>query len=309
MKARRDERPKKASPILVYDRATGRREREVVLGEGGLRFLYETAPGRLLGKGLLTRRCISRLYGLWQDTRLSARKTHRVARLLSIDLSEAECPPGGFRSFNAFFSRALKSGVRPIAAAPDTVIAACDARLFALHRLCRDRPLQVKGQAFMLETLLGDAALADRYAGGTGFIYRLCPADYHRFHFPEAGVPGTAMPLGKGLHSVNPIALRSGIRILDANLRHRTLVEAGERAGTLCMVEVGALFVGSIVQTFVPGTPVPRGGEKGLFRFGGSTVIVLYEPGKVRVDEDILSQSGEGVETRVRLGEQVGRYR
>ena len=82
---------------------------------------------------------------------------------------------------------------------------------------------------------------------------------YHRFHFPEDGTPEAAVCLNGPLQSVNPLALATGTRILDTNLRERTVLETGDRAGRVCMVEVGALCVGSIVQTYTPGEPVARG--------------------------------------------------
>jgi phosphatidylserine decarboxylase len=293
-------------PIMVYNRATGALEREVVLGERFVRLLYERRAGRALAAAVFSRRWFSRLYGRLQDSPQSARKVAPCARALGIDLAEAARRE--FTSFNDFFTRALAPGVRPIPADPDLVIAPCDARLLALDAIAPATRFGVKAARLDLATLLDDEALAARYAGGTLCLYRLCLADYHRFHFPEACTPGPAAAIAGRLHSVNPIALATGMRILETNLRHRTLLEAGGRAGTVCMLEVGAMCVGSVVQTYAPGAPAARGAEKGMFRFGGSTVIVLYEPGRVRLDADIAERSRVETETRVRLGMQIGRY-
>ncbi len=293
-------------PIMVYNRTSGRLEREVVLGERFVRLLYEHGAGRFLAAALFSRRWFSRLYGRLQDSPRSVRKIARVAHALGIDLTEAA--PQAFTSFNDFFTRALVPGARVIPADPAIVISPCDARLLALDAIEPRTRFAVKAASLDLAALLCDEALAARYAGGTLCIYRLCPADYHRFHFPEACTPGPAAEIAGRLHSVNPIALDTGLQILDTNLRHRTLLAAGDRAGTLCMLEIGAMCVGSVVQTYVPNTPAPRGAEKGMFRFGGSTVIVLYEPGRVRLDADIAERSRAGVETRVRLGMQIGVY-
>jgi len=294
--------------IMIYNRVTGRLEPEVVLGEGFVRFLYETASGRFLASAIFKRRLFSKMFGLFQDTRVSARKIRKVAADLSIDLSEAEQVPEDFKSFNDFFTRSLKREARPIDPDPSVVVSPCDARLLAFPGVDQGAPFSVKGSEFCLDALLGDAQLASEYAGGTLLIYRLCPADYHRFHFPESGVPGPVKTMNGPLHSVNPIALAGGMRILDSNLRQQTLIEAGNKAGRICMVEIGAMCVGSIVQTFKPGVPIERGDEKGMFRFGGSTVVVLYEPGRVRMDGDILDHSKKSIETFVRLGTSVGSY-
>jgi phosphatidylserine decarboxylase len=296
-------------PIMIFNRASGRMEPEVVMGEGGVRFLYESALGRVLGSILFKRRLFSRFMGRIQDTRSSARKIRETAARLSIDLEECEKAPEDYESFNAFFTRRLKEGARPVDASPEAVISPCDARMLALPRVDAGTDLVVKGSRFRLETLLSDARLAARYEGGSLLIYRLCPADYHRFHFPESGLPGPVRILNGPLHSVNPIALGTGLRILESNLRHCTGIETGNGTGAICMVEIGAMCVGSIVQTFEPGAAVERGAEKGMFRFGGSTVVVIYEAGRMRVDEDILHHSREGVETLVRMGTSVGAYR
>src|ERR1039458_10628214 len=122
---------------------------------------------------------------------------------------------------------------------------------------------------FTLEGLLGDADLAARFSGGSMLISRLCPSDYHRFHFPVAAIPANPRLVKGKLYSVNPIALRRNILYLVRNKRFVTLVES-TIFGTVAMVEVGATAVGSIVQSFVPGRPVLKGEEKGMFAFGGS---------------------------------------
>lgn len=283
-------------------------EPEIVLGEGFLRFLYGNPFGRFLGNSLFKRLFFSRLFGRIQDRRFSRWKIEKVAARLNIDLSEAEKGPGEFENFNDFFTRALKRGARPVDEDPSTVISPCDARMLACPRIERGARISVKGNEFDAADLLDDGEIASRYEGGALLIYRLCPADYHRFHFPEACLPGSPTMIMGHLHSVNPIALQSGIPILDTNLRHRTLLDAGERAGSIAMVEIGAMCVGSVVQTHKPDVSVERGDEKGMFRFGGSTVIVLYEAGRIHVDEDILQHSREGVETYVKLGTRVGSY-
>ncbi len=293
-------------PIMVYDRAAGALEREIVLGERFVRLLYESRLGRLAARAVFSRRWFSRLCGRLQDSPRSVRRVASAVAALRIDLGDSARTD--FSSFNDFFTRALRPGARPIPGDPGAVISPCDARLLAVPAIAPATRFMVKAAPLDPAALLGDDALCARYAGGTLCIYRLCPADYHRFHFPEACIPGPAATIAGRLHSVNPIALATGLRILDANLRHRTLLAAGERAGTICMLEIGAMCVGSIVQTYRPEAPAARGAEKGLFRFGGSTVIVLYEPGRMTLDADIAERSAAGVETLVRVGMQIGVY-
>ena len=136
-------------------------------------------------------------------------------------------------------------------------------------------------------------------------ISRLCPVDYHRFHFPVSGIPGEPRPIGGWLYSVSPIALRHNLHYLVENKRAVTLVES-EHFGTVAIIEVGATNVGSIQHTFTPGQRVEKGGEKGFFAFGGSCVITVFQAGRIRFDADLLAQSAQHVEVYTRMGDRLG---
>jgi phosphatidylserine decarboxylase len=163
----------------------------------------------------------------------------------------------------------------------------------------------VKGAKFSLAELLGDAALAERFAGGGMVISRLCPTDYHRFHFPCAGTPGEPRLINGWLYSVNPVALRQNVRYLVENKRVITLHES-PIFGTVALIEVGATCVGTIRQLFAGGRPITKGEEKGLFKFGGSCVITLFQRGRIRFDADLVAQSRECRETYARMGDRLG---
>ena len=135
-------------------------------------------------------------------------------------------------------------------------------------------------------------------------ISRLCPVDYHRFHFPLAGVPGQAELIRGPLFSVSPIALRRRVAYLAQNKRVKTQLKT-ERFGTVICMEIGATNVGSIAQTFVPERPVAKGEEKGLFKFGGSCVVTLFERGRVKLAEDLLATSRDYTELYARMGDQM----
>jgi phosphatidylserine decarboxylase len=129
--------------------------------------------------------------------------------------------------------------------------------------------------------------------------------DYHRFHFPVAGTPGEARLVNGFLYSVSPIALRRNLACLWENKRMVTLVESPV-FGRVAVCEIGATMVGSIFQSYIPGRAVARGEEKGWFKFGGSCVITLFQPGRIRLDADLLSSSAEGMEVYARMGERLG---
>lgn len=294
-----------AAPIEFFNRRTGRIETEQVFGEGWLRFAYENPVGRL-SVWLIARRAI---FSKWFGRRMS--KPESALRVLpfitryNLDVDEFAKSPFDYKTFNDFFYRALKPGVRPIAGGEDVAVLPADGRHLVFPDAEASEGYYVKGAKFTVRELLDDEELATRFAGGAMVISRLCPVDYHRFHFPVAGVPRESRLVQGWLYSVSPIALRRRIRYLVENKREVTVIE-GSPFGPVAMIEVGATNVGSIRQSFVPGRPVAKGEEKGLFAFGGSCVITLFARGSIRFDDDLVSQSREQRETYARMGERLG---
>lgn len=298
-------RPQGEPPTIRYvDRRTGELCTEIVLGEALVRYVYERFFGRALRRSILTRPLFSRAYGRWQSSSASRRAIAKVVRDLAISMDDFVVPSGGFASFNDFFTRQLSPGARPLDPDPGRMLSPADGRLFAFGNIHGDTLLPAKGRHISLARLLGGAEPAKPFANGSALIVRLCPSDYHRFHFPCAGVAGAPALLRGPLESVNPHALARGRAILDHNQRQVTLVDS-PRFGRVAYVEVGALCVGRIAQTFRAG-PIEAGQEKGYFEFGGSTVVLVFEPGKLALDEDLLGNTGRGLETLVRMGEGIG---
>ena len=165
--------------------------------------------------------------------------------------------------------------------------------------------LPVKGGGYSLATLLADASLAKAYRGGSVVVLRLAPPDYHRFHFPCAGEIGPARAIAGLYDSVNPYALARKPDLFCHNQRELSMLSS-PLFGTIAFLEVGAMCVGTIVQTCSPG-PVSCGQEKGYFQFGGSTVLLCLEPGQVCFDQDLVDNSANGLETKLRCGSPLGR--
>ena len=287
--------------VRYRDRETGELGYERVFGADALHFLYETRRGGLLRTGL-RRRAVSRLYGLLQRRGASRRRIPDFVAGLGIDASEAELPLEAYRSLDDFFTRRLKPGVRPVDPDPRVLVFPADGRVLVYPRLDGVR-LRVKGCSVDLDELLGDREAASRFRDGTAVVVRLAPADYHRFHFPDGGEAGSPRPIRGPLESVHAIALDAGSQSLH-NKREVTWISS-RGFGQLAIVEVGAMLVGTIVQTYAPG-PVTRGQEKGYFRFGGSTVVLLLEPGRLCLDADLIEASAAGLETRVKMGTRIG---
>ncbi len=291
--------------IEYFNRHSGRLEREQVYGAGWMRWTYGTALGRLALEALVKRACFSRWYGWRMNRPRSRRKIGPFIREFGLDPAEFASGPESFRTFNEFFHRRLRPGARPIDPGAGTVVFPADGRHLGYPDVSAVDGVFVKGQRFDLVKLLGDAALAARYAHGALVLSRLCPVDYHRFHFPVAGCASTAHLINGLLYSVNPTALRKNLAYLWTNRRVLTSIQT-ENVGTVLMLEIGATNVGSIVQTYSPGTAVAKGEEKGYFEFGGSSTLLLFEPGRVALAADLVEQSAGCRELYARVGTPLG---
>ncbi|KZK87514.1 Phosphatidylserine decarboxylase proenzyme [Pseudovibrio sp. Ad13] len=286
-------------PIIVIDRETGTEFEETVLGEKWIRWAYQDSSSSLIEKLLFRSAALSKAMGWYYDSPLSKGKIQSAIDELNIDTAEFADPQESFASFNEFFIRHLKEGTRPFDIGANTIVSPADGRVLVFPKLDEDTFTPVKGHPFSIRKMLPD--IADRFIGGSLAIVRLCPADYHRYHFPCAGEIVNARDFQGAYHSVNPIALGAGPDVFGENKRSYTLLKT-ENAGTMCYVEVGAFGVGSIVNTKTSGH-VAKMDEKGYFKFGGSTVVVLFEPGAVNFSEDLVANSAAGKETLVKVGQ------
>ncbi len=279
---------------------------EKIPGEFWLRWLYSSSlSGRLALHALVKRAFFSWLYGRKMD---KPRSVHRVLPFIvehDLDVDEFAKQAMAYKTFNEFFARKLKASARPIDADPASAILPADGRHLVFPDVDAADGFYVKGDRFELGELIGGELVAKQFAGGAMLISRLAPVDYHRFHFPCAGTPGRASEIKGPLFSVNPVALRRSVRYLVQNKRMVTLHET-ERFGLVALIEVGATMVGGIHQSFIPGTKVKKGDEKGLFKFGGSCVITLFQRDRIVFDADLREQSLNHIETFAKMGERFG---
>lgn len=314
-----------AEPIRYYDRYARAVKTEQIYGEGWLRFAYENPAGRFFVWLAARRAFFSKWYG-WKMSQGARNESESrgvqlvrmvfgggdsSARVLpfitkyDLDVDEFAKSVFEYKTFNEFFYRALKPSARPIAPGARVSVFPADGRHLAIPNVDTASGFYVKGMKFSLAELLGDAALAGKFAGGAMLISRLCPVDYHRFHFPVSGVPTDSQLINGWLYSVSPIALRRNAHYLVENKRELTLVDSPE-FGTVAVLEVGATNVGTIRQSFVPGRTIAKGDEKGLFAFGGSCVITLFQRGRIRFDADVVASSEDHIELYAKMGDRLG---
>ncbi len=294
-------------PIRYADLDTGEVHEEAVYGGFWVKLLYGTWPGRLVSS-LVATPPVSRFYGWLQDRPSSSRKVAPFIEEFDIQMEDFLPEEGAsadqpYSTFNGFFTRRVTEAARPFAEAP-SFPAPCDARYFAYEALNDAVTIPVKGSLFKASALLRSEEWQGFFEDGPGFIARLCPVDYHRFHFPDDGEVLASWRIPGALHSVNPWALAFRQDIFMVNEREVTILQT-EHFGKLAFIEVGATCVGKIEQTY-EGKRFSRGDEKGMFLFGGSTVIVIGEKGRWHIDPRILDNTSNGVETYLKMGRALG---
>ena len=294
--------------IKYFNREKDAVETEKVYGSEAVNWLYDSSTGKLLSQ-LLIKKPISQIYGAVQSMGLTKKKVAPFIRDFNINMDEYIPEEGRdmsspYSSFNKFFIRQFKEGKRPFAEG-STFPAFSEARYFGYESLNDEELIPVKGKYLTAKALLDNDKWAPAFENGPCLLARLCPVDYHRFHFPDNGKILDYYPVKGLLHSVNPLALKKVPEIFSVNERAVTIIET-ENFGKLAYVEVGAICVGKIVQSRPMEGQVKRGEEKGYFLFGGSTVIVLGEKGKWKPDDVVLEHTKNGMEVYQKLGSGIG---
>ncbi|KAL2424052.1 Phosphatidylserine decarboxylase proenzyme 3 [Exophiala dermatitidis] len=299
--------------ILVQDRLTGQinEERMSVYVRIGIRLLYKALGAREMEKKRIKKllRSLSIKQGKKYDDPASVAQIEPFIAFHRLDMSEVLLPVDQFKNFNEFFYRALKPGARPCSAPdrPEIIVSPADCRTVVFNTIEDATRIWVKGRDYSLEKLFGDAYPLEtkRYKGGSMGIFRLAPQDYHRFHIPVDGTLGTPKPIEGEYYTVNPMAIRSALDVYGENVRVLVPIDSVAH-GRVMVVCIGAMMVGSTVITRKPGERVKRAEELGYFKFGGSTILLFFEPGKMVYDEDLVENSKGALETLVRVGMSVG---
>ena len=290
-------------PIKYLNRETGAMETEQVYGEGFLRWAYGNPFGKIALHSFVKRPFFSKWYGHRMDAPKTTEKIVPFLETYGLDAGDFEKEAHEFTSFNDFFYRKLKPNARPIADSP--LVLPADGRHLGFAKASEIESVFVKGQKFDVAGLLGSTKLAKKYENGPLILSRLCPVDYHPFHFPCTGTPGETKTVNGPLFSVSPLALRQKLAYLWENKRTITKLVTKDFGTVICM-EIGATCVGSIHQTFTPNQEVEKGAEKGYFAFGGSSTLLLFEPGAVTLASDLIVSSGKMIELYAKVGTKAG---
>ncbi|TVY47783.1 Phosphatidylserine decarboxylase proenzyme 3 [Lachnellula cervina] len=301
--------------ILVQDRITGQinEERMSVYVRLGIRLLYKGLKSRDMEKKRIRKllRGLSFKQGVKYDDPASKAEIEKFINFHQLDMSEVLLSTEQFRNFNEFFYRALKPDARPCSAPdnPRIIVSPADCRSVVFNRMDEATKIWVKGREFSVERLLGNAYPEDakRYTNGALGIFRLAPQDYHRFHIPVDGVMGTPKLIEGEYYTVNPMAIRSALDVYGENIRVVVPIDSVTH-GRVMVICVGAMMVGSTIITRKAGENVKRAEELGYFKFGGSTILTLFEEGTMKFDDDLAANSATALETLIRVGMSIGHH-
>lgn len=301
----------KSKEIQYFNRSTNKVETEKVYGDYFVKLLYESNSGRMLAP-IFASKILSKIYGTIQSSMLTQVKVPKFVENFNIDMSEykkgsveVDNQNLSYKSFNEFFIREFKSGKRKFIQDPLQMPAPCEARYFGYEAIDENVAVPVKGKYLKADALLGDIDKAAPFIGGPLVIARLCPVDYHRYHYPDSGKTIDAYPIHGEFHSVNPVALKNKPDIFIENERRVAILDT-INFGKIAYIEVGAAMVGKIIQSHDESKSFRRGQEKGYFLFGGSTVIILGEKGRWAPSKDMIENTLNGMETYIKLGDEIG---
>lgn len=265
----------------------------------GLKYCY-TKIGKPT-RCIITNPLLTAIVGAYMDTKSSARRIDGFVRRNKIDMSDYV--NGKYRCFNDFFTRRLKPGARPIDTNPDTLISPCDGYLSA-YRISGDSEFAIKDSYYNVEDLVGGDEIASEYLKGTCLVLRLGVENYHRYCYIDNGFKSRNYHIKGRYHPVQPIVVRKH-PVFKQNTREYCLLET-ENFGTVTQIEVGACMVGKINNHHEAGV-THRGSEKGMFLFGGSTIVLLFKEGVLDIPDDVFAATAKGQEAIVKYGEAIAR--
>lgn len=264
-----------------------------------LSFFYNTLLGRILLK-ICTMKFISDIAGIYMNSRLSKYKIKKFIKDNKIKITDYE--KTNYNSFNEFFTRKIISIKRPINMTKTAFISPCDSKL-SVYTISNDLTLNIKNSYYTIDTII-DKKILKEYKEGYALVFRLSPTDYHRYCYIDSGYQEKNNKIKGILHTVQPIALKR-YNFYKTNTREWTILHTNN-FNEVVHIEIGAMTIGKIKnehENYI----FKKGEEKGYFEFGGSTIVLLVKKGIITIDEDILENSKNNIETYVKYGEKIGK--
>ncbi|AOA63889.1 Phosphatidylserine decarboxylase [Komagataella phaffii] len=298
--------------ILIQDRDTGYilEEKMNIHVRLGIKLLYKSFDKANSRKIKTLLRKLSIRQGIKFDSPSSVSQIPSFIKFHKLDVDDCLLQLDEYKTFNEFFYRKLKPGSRPQEDENNSNIATspADCRCTVFESITFAKTFWIKGRNFTTKKLFGSfysREMADLYDECSIGIFRLAPQDYHRFHSPVTGTVGKVQSISGEYFTVNPMAIRSDLDVFGENVRCLLPIQTKE-FGRVLVVPVGAMMVGSIILSVKENQEVKKGDELGYFKFGGSTLLVLFPNKRFKFDSDLLANSNNKIETLIKVGMSIG---
>ena len=281
----------------IYNRETKDYYEQKESGDLGLRFLYNTILGRLILKFLVGKK-VSVMSGKYNDSKHSLKKIKKFVEKNKINMDDFI--EEDYKNFNDFFTRTIKEEKRPMTKNPKRFISPADSKVLA-YDITDDLMLTIKGSTYSLNELVNNEEDLSEFKNGKCLVFRLCVDDYHHYCYPDSGKLLKYNIVDGKLHTVRSIS--SKYKIYKVNQREYSILET-ENFDKIVYIEVGAMMVGKIVNNVQE--EFTKGAEKGYFKLGGSTIVILLKENELILDKDIINNSKKDIETQVKYRETIG---
>lgn len=263
-----------------------------------VRFFYGTIIGRLIVR-IFSIPLFSKIMGLFLDSKLSKFKIKSFIKKNNIDMSLYK--EKDYKSFNDFFTREIKN--IDYSKNKDDFISPCSSKL-SVYDINEEGLYRIKNSYYRIKDLVNNNFIYKEFIGGKLLIFRLEATDYHRYIYIDKGSKEKNVFVPGILNTVRPIVLKH-FNIYKQNSREYTIMHT-DNFDDVIQIEVGAIMVGKINNKHEEYT-FKKGEEKGMFEFGGSTIVLMIKKDIVDLDNDIIKNSSDGFETKVSVGESIGK--
>lgn len=263
-----------------------------------VRFFYGTIIGRLIVR-IFSIPLFSKIMGLFLDSKLSKFKIKSFIKKNNIDMSLYK--EKDYKSFNDFFTREIKN--IDYSKNKDDFISPCSSKL-SVYDINEEGLYKIKNSYYRIKDLVNNSPIYKEFIGGKLLIFRLEATDYHRYIYIDNGSKEKNVFVPGILNTVRPIVLKH-FNIYKQNSREYTIMHT-DNFDDVIQIEVGAIMVGKIKNKHEEYT-FKKGEEKGMFEFGGSTIVLMIKKDIVDLDNDIIKNSSDGFETKVSVGESIGK--
>lgn len=265
----------------------------------GLRYCY-TRLGRPT-RHILTNPYLTAAAGAYMDTKLSLRHINRFVENNGIDMDDYV--EEKYTCFNDFFTRQIKPEKRPVNMTPEMLISPCDGHLSA-YRISGDSEFSIKNSYYNVNDLVGGDEIAGEYLNGICLVLRLGVENYHRYCYIDDGFKSRNHHIKGHYNPVQPIVVRRH-PVFMQNTREYSVLHT-KNFGDVIQIEVGACMVGKIKNHNEAGV-IHRGAEKGMFLFGGSTIVLLFKENTLDIPDWVFDFTEIGKEMPIKYGAAIAR--